>query len=112
MAGHHHRVDNLTAIVDNNRMQQSGMVEDVMNHLPLADKFRAFGWHVLDVDGHDQAAVMGAYDEARATSGQPTAIVAHTIKGKGISFMEKDYTWHGRAMNKEQTAEALKELGW
>jgi transketolase len=55
---------------------------------------------------------MGAYDQARATSGQPTAIVAHTIKGKGISFMEKDYTWHGRAMNKEQAAEALKELGW
>jgi transketolase len=112
MAGHHHRVDNLTAIVDNNRMQQSGMVEDVMNHLPLADKFRAFGWHALDIDGHDQAAVMKAYDEAMNTKGQPTAIVAHTVKGKGISFMEKDFTWHGRAMNKEQTAEALKELGW
>jgi transketolase len=112
MAAHHHRVDNLTAIVDNNRMQQSGMVEDVMNHLPLADKFRAFGWHALDIDGHDQAAVLRAYDEARSTTGQPTAIVAHTIKGKGISFMETDYTWHGRAMNKEQAAEALKELGW
>jgi transketolase len=112
MAAHHHKVDNLTAIVDNNRMQQSGMVEDVMNHLPLVDKFKAFGWHAVDVDGHDQAAVMKAYDEARATKGQPTAIVAHTVKGKGISFMEKDYTWHGRAMNKEQTAQALKELGW
>jgi transketolase len=112
MAAHHHRVDNLTAIVDNNRMQQSGMVEDVMNHLPLADKFRAFGWHTLEIDGHDQAAVMEAYDEARRTKGQPTAIVAHTVKGKGISFMEKDFTWHGRAMNKEQAAEALKELGW
>jgi len=112
MAGHHHKVDNLTAIVDNNRMQQSGLVEDVMNHLPLADKFRAFGWHTVDIDGHDQAAVMKAYDEARGTKGQPTAIIAHTVKGKGISFMEKDYTWHGRAMNKEQTAEALKELGW
>jgi transketolase len=112
MGAHHHRVDNLTAIVDNNRMQQSGMVEDVMNHLPLADKFRSFGWQALDVDGHDQAAVMKAYDQARSTTGQPTAIVAHTVKGKGIPFMEKDFTWHGRAMNKEQTAEALKGLGW
>ena len=112
MAAHHHRVDNLVAIVDNNRMQQSGMVEQVMNHMPLADKFRAFGWHAIDVDGHDQAAVLQAYEEARNTKGQPTAIVAHTVKGKGISFMEKDYTWHGRAMNKEQAAEALKELGW
>ena len=61
MAAHHHKVDNLTAIVDNNRMQQSGLVEEVMNHMPLADKFRAFGWHALDIDGHDLTAVMKAY---------------------------------------------------
>jgi transketolase len=98
MAAAHHKVDNLTAIVDNNRM-------------PLAEKWRAFGWHAVDVDGHDQDAVLKVYAEAQATKGQPTAIVAHTIKGKGISFMEPDYTWHGRAIPKDQLAAALKELG-
>jgi transketolase len=112
MAAHHHKVGNLTAIVDNNRMQQSGLVENVMNHMPLADKWRAFGWHAIDVDGHDQQAVLDAYAEAQRDPNVPTAIVAHTIKGKGISFMETDYTWHGRAMNKDQAAQALKELGW
>jgi len=111
MAGAHHKVDNLTAIVDNNRMQQSGMVVDVMNHMPLADKWRSFGWNALDVDGHDQDAVMKAYAEAQATKGRPTAIVAHTVKGKGVSFMEPDFSWHGRAIPKEQEAAALKEIG-
>lgn len=110
MAAAHHRVDNLTAIVDNNRMQQSGTVEQVMDHMPLAEKFRAFGWHAIDVDGHDQDAVLQAYAEARATTGRPTAIVARTVKGKGLSFMEPDYTWHGRAIPKDQLAAALKEL--
>jgi transketolase len=112
MAAAHHKVENLCAIVDNNRMQQSGTVATVMEHGPLAEKWRAFGWRAIDVDGHDQAAVLKAYAEAAATKGKPTAIVARTIKGKGISFMEKDFTWHGRAMNKEQAAQALKELGW
>jgi transketolase len=112
MAAAHHRVDNLTAIVDNNRMQQSGMVADVMNYMPVSEKWRAFGWHTLDVDGHDQDAVLKAYAEAQATKERPTAIVAHTIKGKGISFMEPDYTWHGRAIPKEDEARALKELGF
>ncbi|HZR00307.1 MAG TPA: transketolase [Chloroflexota bacterium] len=111
MAGHQFKVDNLTAIVDNNRMQQSGMVADVMNHMPLAEKWRAFGWHAIDVDGHDQDAVLKAFAEAQATKGKPTAIIAHTIKGKGVSFMEPDYTWHGRAIPKEQEAAALKEIG-
>jgi transketolase len=111
MAAAHHKVDTLTAIVDNNRAQQSGWVEQVMNHMPLAEKWRAFGWNAIDVDGHDQDAVLKAYGEAQATKGRPTAIVAHTIKGKGVSFMEPDFTWHGRAIPKEREAEALKEIG-
>lgn len=111
MAASQYKVDNLTAIVDNNRMQQSGMVVDVMNHMPLADKWRAFGWNSLDVDGHDQDAVMKAFAEAQATKGRPTAIVAHTVKGKGVSFMEPDFTWHGRAIPRDQAAKALEEIG-
>lgn len=111
MAAEHHRVDNLVAIVDGNGMQQSGTVANVMSHGPLSEKFRAFGWHALDIDGHDQQAVLDAYAEAARTKGKPTAIVAKTVKGKGVSFMEPDFTWHGRAMNKEQAAQALKELG-
>jgi transketolase len=83
-----------------------------MDHAPLAGKWSAFGWHTLEIDGHDQDAVMKAFDEARATKGKPTAIVANTIKGKGVSFMEPDYTWHGRALSNDDAAKALKELGW
>lgn len=112
MAATHHKVDNLVAIVDNNRMQQSGMVVDVMNHMPLAEKWQAFGWHTLEIDGHDQDAVMAAYAEAATVRGRPTAIVAHTIKGKGVSFVEPDYTYHGKALTRDEAARALKELGW
>ena len=112
MAAAHYKVDNLTCIVDNNRMQQTGMVADVMNHMPLDEKWRAFGWHTIDIDGHDQDAVFRAYDEALRTRGRPTAIVAHTIKGKGVSFVEPDFTYHGKALTKEEAARALKELGW
>ncbi|HEY3078650.1 MAG TPA: transketolase [Chloroflexota bacterium] len=112
MAAAHFKAENLCCIVDNNRMQQSGMVADVMNHMPLDEKFRAFHWHTIVVDGHDQDAVLKAYAEAASTRGQPTAIVAHTIKGKGVSFVEPDYTWHGKALNREEAARALKELGW
>lgn len=112
MAAAHHNVDNLTAIVDNNRMQQSGMVEDVLDHMPLKEKWAAFGWHAIDIDGHDQDAVQKAFAEAQSTKGRPTAIVAHTVKGKGVSFVEPDFTYHGRALTKDEAARALKELGW
>lgn len=112
MAAAHFKADNLCCIVDNNRMQQSGMVENVMNHMPLAPKWQSFGWHTIEIDGHDQEAVMRAYAEAQRTTGRPTAIVARTVKGKGVSFMEPDYTWHGRALSKDDAAKALKELGW
>jgi transketolase len=112
MAAAHHKVDNLCCMVDSNKMQQSGLVKDVMDHSPIAGKWRAFGWHTLEIDGHDQDAVMKAFAEAQKTTGKPTAIVANTIKGKGVSFMEPDYTWHGRALSKEDAAKALKELGW
>ena len=112
MAAAHHDVDNLCCIVDSNKMQQSGLVKDVMDHSPLTEKWRAFGWHTLEIDGHDQDAVMKAFAEAQSTKGKPTAIVANTIKGKGVSFMEPDYTWHGRALPKDDAAKALKELGW
>jgi transketolase len=106
------KVDTLTAIVDRNMYQQTGAVATVMpSEEPLLEKWRAFGWHALDIDGHDFGAVFGALDEARATTGQPTVIVAHTIKGKGVSFVEADYTYHGRAVAKKDLERALEEIG-
>ena len=97
MAGAFHKVDNLVAIVDNNRIQLDGFVKDIMAVDPLADKWRAFGWHTIEIDGHDFAAIEGALAEAAATKGKPTCLVAHTIKGKGVSFMENNPKFHGVA---------------
>jgi transketolase len=106
-----YQVDNLCLIVDRNNAQQSGWVKDILPTDPLTDKFRASGWKALDIDGHDLRALTDAFATARATKGQPTVIVAHTIKGKGVTFMEKDFSWHGRAVEKpEQVTEALEEI--
>jgi transketolase len=110
MAGSFHKLDNVVCIVDENRIQLDGFVKDIMNIEPLADKWRAFGWHTIEIDGHDFAAVQGAYREAEATKGKPTCIVAHTIKGKGVSFMEDNPKFHGTAPTPAEVKLALQEL--
>src|ERR1041385_58666 len=90
MAAPFHKVDNLVAIVDYNGIQLDGFVKDIMDVSPLAEKWRAFGWHVIELNGHDPNAVRSAFVEAAATRGKPTCLVAHTVKGKGVSFMENN----------------------
>lgn len=109
-AGHFH-LDNIIAVVDCNRLQIDGWVKDVMQVEPLADKYASFGWKVMRVDGHDMAAIVNAFDAARAAERQPTLILADTVKGKGVSFMENQPGWHGKAPSREQLAEALRDLG-
>jgi transketolase len=104
------KLDNLTAIVDNNGIQLSGFNKEIMNLDPLNKKFEAFGWHVIEIDGHDTTQLLDAYQKARQIKGQPTVIIAHTIKGKGVSFMENNVDFHGKAPNAEQLEKALKEL--
>lgn len=110
MFGAFHKVDNVCAIVDYNRLQLDGAVKDIMELEPLPDKWRAFGWHTLEVDGHDIPALQRAFAEAAATKGKPTCIIAHTVKGKGVSFMEGNPKWHGVAPSPEEVELALKEL--
>jgi transketolase len=110
MSGAYHKVDNVVAIVDYNGIQLDGFVKDIMDVKPLADKWRAFGWHTLEIDGHDFAAIRKALEEAQATKGQPTCIVAHTVKGKGVSFMENNPKFHGMAPSPAEMELALKEL--
>jgi len=110
MAAPHFKVDNLVAIVDNNGLQIDGFNRDVMGLEPLGDKWQSFGWHVIEVDGHDLSQLLEAFEHAKHVKGQPTAIVAHTVKGKGVSFMENNVDFHGKAPNAEQIEIALKEL--
>lgn len=107
----HHGLDNLVAIVDYNKIQSFGTVEEVLDLHPLADKFRAFGWSVREVDGHDHGALHEALGTLPFESGRPSCLVAHTIKGKGVSFMENDNAWHYRAPKGGQLDQALAELG-
>ena len=104
------KLDNLCAFVDVNGLQIDGPTAKVMPSEPLDQKFAAFGWHVVKVDGHDMAALLAALEEARAVKGQPTVILAATVKGKGVSFMENQVGWHGKAPNDEQFAQAKAEL--
>ncbi len=106
----HRKLDNFIAIVDNNGLQIDGKVDEVCSPYPIDEKFEAFGFHVINVDGHDFDALKAAFDEAKATKGQPTAIVAKTIKGKDISFMENQASWHGTAPNDDQYAQAMEDL--
>ena len=108
-AGNFH-ADNLTAIIDYNQVQQTGLVKAIQDLDPLADKFRAFKWNAIEIDGHDHAQCLDALRQAKDHKGQPTAIISHTIKGKGVSFMELDYNWHGKAPNAEQAAAAIAEI--
>lgn len=110
MSAGNFRVEGLTAIIDNNQVQQTGLVKEIQDLDPLADKLRAFKWNVLEINGHDHAQCMEALRQAKEHRGGPTAIVSHTIKGKGVSFMELDYNWHGKAPNAEQAARAIQEI--
>jgi transketolase len=110
MFGAFHKLDNVVAIVDYNKIQLDGWIKDILNLEPLVDKWRAFGWHVIDVDGHDIAALQAAFAEAENTKGKPTALIANTIKGKGVSFMENNPKWHGVAPTAAELEMALKEL--
>ncbi|MEK7461404.1 MAG: transketolase [Patescibacteria group bacterium] len=104
------RLHNLTAIIDRNNIQIDGPTEEVMPLEPLADKWRAFGWHVIEVDGHNIEEIIDACHTAQAVYEKPTVIIAHTIPGKGVDFMEFDYTWHGKTPKADEAKEALKQL--
>mgnify|MGYP003921891379 CR=1 FL=1 len=110
MFGAYHKIDNVTAIVDYNKMQLDGFIKDVMEVEPLVAKWQAFGWHVLEVDGHSFPALLAAFTLAREVRGKPTVIIAHTVKGKGVSFMENNPKFHGVAPTPEEVELALKEL--
>ncbi len=110
MASAHYKLDNLTAFLDHNGLQIDGCTEEVMSPEPVADKWRAFGWQVIEIDGHDMEQILQAINKAKQTSGKPTMIVAKTVKGKGVSYMEGQAGWHGKAPSVEQVEQALQEL--
>lgn len=111
MSAAHYKLDNLTAFVDFNGLQIDGDITKVMNPSPIDKKFEAFGWNVLVIDGHDIEAIQDAIEKAKNFKGKPTVIVCNTVKGKGVSFMENQASWHGTAPSKEQCEEALAEIG-
>jgi transketolase len=104
------KLNNLTVVVDRNNIQIDGFTEEIMPLEPFREKYEAFNWHVIEVNGHDIAAFVAAVNEAKAIYEKPTVIIAHTIPGKGVSFMENDYTWHGKPPKPEEAKAALKEL--
>jgi transketolase len=110
LSGAHFKLANLTAIVDCNGLQLSGWTRDIMNLEPLIRKWQAFGWHTIDIDGHDFDQILAAFPQAEKMKGKPTVIVARTIKGKGVSFMENNVAFHGKAPTREEAERALKEL--
>ena len=110
MFAHHYKLDNLCVIIDNNGLQIDGRVEDVMSPYPIPEKLRAFGFQVYEIDGHDFEQMETAFNQARETKGVPSAIVMKTVKGKGVSFMENQVGWHGKAPNDEEYKQAMEEL--
>jgi transketolase len=111
MAGGHYALDNLVVILDRNQYETDGDTEAIMGIEPIVDKFRAFRYETLDIDGHDFGAILGAFDHARSVKGRPTAIVARTVKGKGVSFMEHKFAYHGKPPSREEADRALAEIG-
>jgi len=111
MAGGHYRLSNLVAILDRNGLETDGPTESIMGIEPIAEKFRAFRYHTIEVDGHDFPQLLGAFAEARRWTDGPTAIVARTVKGKGVSFMEGKHQFHGKPPNQAEAEQALRELG-
>jgi transketolase len=110
MTAAHHKLNNVCAIVDYNQVQENGLISDIKNLEPLTIKWQSFGWHVLSVDGHDLSALIKALDQAQATKDKPTVIIANTLKGKGVKFMELQAGWHGKAPNTQQLKDALEIL--
>jgi transketolase len=110
MTASHYRLDNLCAIIDNNGLQIDGHCSDVMAIEPIVQKWEAFGWYVIDIDGHNMEALVDAFDEAESVTGKPTMVVARTVKGKGVSFFEGKVEYHGLAPTQEELTSALKEL--
>ena len=110
MFAHHYKLDNFCAIIDNNGLQIDGKVDEVMSPYPIPEKLRAFGWNVVEIDGHDFDQIEGAFARAKETKGSPTAIVMKTLKGKGVSYMEGQAGWHGKAPNDEEYEIAMAEL--
>ena len=110
MAASHYKLDNLCVIVDNNNLQIDGKVSEVMNIYPIDEKFKSFGFHTINIDGHNIEELIFAFEEAKKVKGKPTVIIANTIKGKGVSFMEDEVSWHGKAPNEEQYKIAIEEL--
>jgi transketolase len=111
MFANHYKLSNLVCIVDHNGLQIDGRNDDVMKVMPIAEKFAAFGWNVIKCDGHNIADIKKALSAARKCKDKPSCIVAETHKGKGVSFMEDQAGWHGKAPNREQAEQAMKELG-
>jgi len=111
MFGAHYKIDNITVFIDRNGLQIDGPTEFVMSIEPLAKKWASFGWHVIEIDGHDMRQIWNACEEAKTIKGKPTVIIAHTIKGKGVSFMENSVSFHGKAPNEEELRRGLRELG-
>lgn len=111
MSASHYKLDNLCVIVDNNNLQIDGSIEEVMSSYPIDQKFQSFGFNTIYVDGHNIQELITAFNEAKTTKGKPTAIIAKTIKGKGVSFMENQVGWHGKAPNEEQYKTAMHDLG-
>ena len=111
MLAAHYKLDNLTVFLDHNGLQIDGKNKDIMNIEPIDEKFKSFGWNVLKIDGHSIDDIIEAIDEAKRTKGQPTIIIANTFKGKGVSFMENQAGWHGKAPSAEEACKALEELG-
>jgi transketolase len=105
-----HGLDNLCAILDYNQVQQTAKVVEILDEEPVVAKWRAFNWHVREIDGHDMDQILDALDEAELVTGRPTVIVSHTVKGKGVSWMELDPAWHGKAPKEEEAKRALAEL--
>ena len=111
MLASHYKLDNVTAYVDRNKLQLDGPTEKIMSLEPLADKWKAFGWHVIEINGHNMKEIIQATNEAKSVKGRPTVIICHTIKGKGVSFMEGAVQFHGKAPNDQEYEQAMKELG-
>ena len=110
MTANKYKLDNLCVIIDNNNLQIDGTIEEVMNSYPIDEKFKSFGFEIIKIDGHDLEEIIKAFEVARNIKGKPTCIIAKTIKGKGISFMENQVSWHGKAPNEEQYKQAIEEL--
>lgn len=110
MAAAHYKLDNVTAFIDDNGLQIDGPVKEVMSPGDIGAKFAAFGWHVIRIDGHDFNEIISSVEEAKTTKGKPTAVIAKTVKGRGVAFMENQVGWHGKAPSREQAEEALKAL--